>query len=201
MIVTWLADVSALHEESTYQMYYEQVPDFRREKADQLKMQEDKALSIGAWTLLEWMRKEYSLHGNEIFNLSHSGTYALCTIAIGECEQVGCDIEKIGKERKGMAERYFCQDECEQIHTTEEFYRFWVLKESFQKATRMGMKLALNSFSFAFTEEGKAFLKKQPKEFEKQYYFKEYQVENLPYKIAVCSDWDAFAKEITIKRL
>ena len=201
MIVTWLADVSALHEESKYRSCYEQVPDFRKEKADRLKLQEDKALSVGAWILYEMMKKEYSLQGNEMFNISHSGDYVLCTIAIGEGAQVGCDLEKIASRERfeAIAKRYFCPEECEQIYSVEDFYRFWVLKESFQKATRLGSKLAINTFSFAFTSEGSPFLQKQP--YEKGYYFKEYKVENLLYKIAVCSDVDAFAPEIKLVKV
>ena len=201
MIVTWLADVSALHEEAIYQRYYEQLPDFRKEKAERLKKQEDKALSAGAWILLEEMKKEYSLHDNFLFNISHSGNYALCTIAVGEsAQEVGCDIEKIRENRMGVAKRYFCGEECEQIQNADDFYRFWVLKESFMKATRKGMKLPLNAFSFAFTAEGVPFLEKQPREFLKKYYFKEYKVEQLQYKIAVCSDLDTFAEEIRFVR-
>ena len=80
MIVTWLADVSALHEESKYRSYYEKLPAFRKEKADRLKLQEDKALSVGSWILYETMKKEYSLQGNEIFNISHSGEHVLCSV-------------------------------------------------------------------------------------------------------------------------
>jgi len=200
MIVTWLADVSVLQEESAYKKYYEQVPDFRREKADRLKMQEDKALSVGVWILYEKIKKEYCLHGNEIFNLSHSGNCAICTIAFGIDAQVGCDIEKIDERcLLRVAKRYFCEEEYEQIRSSEEFYRYWVLKESFMKATRLGSNLAMNSFSFAFMDDGRPFLQKKP--FEKEYFFKEYAVENLPYKIAVCSDVDAFAPEIKIVKL
>lgn len=226
MIVTWLADVSALQEESTYRRYYEQVPTFRKEKADKLRMQEDKAQSVGAWILYEMMKKEYCLQGNEIFNISHSGDYVMCSAACypsceresNKCEQLGCDLEKVlldrfayrgsaasdggtGKESTcmTMARRFFCEEECEQIRSIEDFYRFWVLKESVQKATRLGSKLAMNTFSFAFTSEGTPFLQKQP--FEKTYYMKEYAVENLLYKIAVCSDVDAFAPEIRIVKL
>lgn len=205
MIVTWLADVSALHEETKYRNYYEQVPDFRKEKADRLKQQEDKALSVGAWILYEMMKKEYSLQRKENFNISHSGHCVLCTIAVGEDAQVGCDLEEIRSSRgslerfQAMAERYFCPEESERVHSLEDFYRFWVLKESFQKVTRLGSKLAMNTFAFAFSEEGTPFLQKQI--FEKKYYFKEYKVENLLYKIAVCSDIDTFAPEINILKL
>lgn len=198
MIHTWLADVSALHDKTVYRKYYESVPEHRRIKADALKNQEDKALSVGAWILLMQMEKEYSLQRGFKFNISHSGNCAICTIDTSgdENHEVGCDIEKIGEERPGVAERYFCPGECEMIHSAEDFYRFWVLKESFMKATRMGMKLPMNSYEFAFTEGDVPYLKRQPVTFPKKYYFKEYTMRKLDYKIAVCADCAAFAEEI-----
>ena len=198
IIHTWLAEVSALHEENIYQEYYEKVPDFRKEKADRARMQRDKALSVGAWTLFERMKKEYHLQDPVLYNLSHSGNYVLCTIAIGNDaqNQLGCDLEAIGKEHDAIAKKYFTPEE-----QAEEFYRIWVLKESFMKATRMGMKLPIHAFSFAFDENNRAYLKKQPEQFSKQYYFKEYELEELAYKIAVCADCDAFAEEIQLVKL
>ena len=38
-------------------------------------------------------------------------------------------------------------------------------------------------------------------QFPEQYYFKEYIVEKLPYKIAVCADSDQFAEEIKVVKL
>lgn len=203
IIHTWLADVSALLDEKKYSEYYDKVPEYRKEKADYLKRQEDKALSVGAWTLFELMKKEYCLHEPVLFNLSHSKNCALCTIAIGNDaqNQLGCDLEFIGAARKGVAERYFCSEEVKMIHNTEDFYRIWVLKESFMKATHMGMQLPMNTFSFAFDEKDRPYLLKQPEQFQNQYYFKEYAVEELPYKIAVCADCDAFAEEIQIVKL
>ncbi len=198
IIHTWLADVSALHEERCYESYYKNVPDFRKEKADRMRKREDQALSVGVWTLFEKMKKEYCLQNPSLYNFSHSGTYALCTIAIGNDarNQLGCDIEANGRNRETIAERYFTPEE-----QAEDFYRIWVLKESFMKATRMGMKLPINAFSFAFDEMDRPYLVKQPEQFPRQYYFKEYMVEELGYKIAVCADCDAFAEEIQIVKL
>lgn len=198
IIYTWLADVSALHEEQKYHLCYEKVPEDRKEKADCLRKQEDKALSVGAWLLYEQMKKEFCLQEPVLYNFSHSGDYALCTIAVGDDaqNQLGCDIEEVGRNRGAIAERYFTAEE-----QAEDFYRIWVLKESFMKATRMGMKLPMNAFSFAFDENDRPYLKKQPEQFPKQYYFKEYFVKELDYKIAVCADCDAFAEEIQIVKL
>lgn len=193
MIHTWLADVSDLHEETTYRKYYEQVPAFRQEKADRLRHQEDKALSVGAWILLQEMEKAYHLQGNYVFNLSHSGNCAICSIDISgdEIAELGCDIERIGKERPGIAVRYFSPEEQK-----ADFYRMWVLKESFMKATRMGSNLALNAFEIAFSEEDIPYLIRQPEAFPKKYYYKEYKMRESEYRIAVCADRDTFAEEI-----
>ena len=201
MIHTWLADVSALHEETTYRTYYEKVPAFRKEKADRLRKVEDKALSVGAWILLQMMEEAYHLQRNYVFNLSHSGNCAICSIDTSgnENASVGCDIERIRNARPRMAERYFCPEEQELIQTTEDFYRYWVLKESFLKATRKGLTLALNAVGIAFTKENLPYIYKQPEEFPQKYYYKEYLMRE--YKIAVCADSDTFAEEMKMIKL
>lgn len=71
-----------------------------------------------------------------------------------------------------------------------------MLKESFMKATRLGMKLGLDQFEIAFSKEGNPYLIKQPEEFPQKYYFKEYEVADIPCKIAVCSDCGEFSNTI-----
>ena len=48
MIQTWIADVTPLLNEEIYYVYYRKAPHFRKKKADRLKQQEGRALSIGA---------------------------------------------------------------------------------------------------------------------------------------------------------
>ncbi len=204
MIRTWIGDVTSLLEEEQYKQYYEKVPAFRREKADKLRFQEDKALSVGAWTLLEMMREAYGLGEEAVFNLSHSGSLAMCSIEDGQDlkVKVGCDVEQIKKPHLNIAKRFFSKNECRYIEKEEQhFYRFWVLKESFMKATRLGMKLGLNTFEFDFTEEDVPILVLKPEEIEGTFYFKEYQVEGLPYCMAVCSTSNQFAEEVQMVRL
>lgn len=109
------------------------------------------------------MREEYRLGDEAVFNLSHSGEFALCSIddSAGEGIQLGCDIEEMRQLRLGVAEHFFCESELEYIlkQKTEDaqkevFYRYWVLKESFMKATRLGTRLGLNEFEIKI-EEGK----------------------------------------------
>ena len=210
MIYTWLADVSALLEEEKYRSYYHMVPAHRQEKADRLLRQEDKALSIGAWCLYQQMQKQYNLSEEALFNLSHSGNCVLCSVddCIAQDHQLGCDLERIRDGKLHVAERFFCQGEYELIKGMESqeakqemFYRLWVLKESFMKATRLGMGLGMDQFENGFSQEDKPYLKSQPSEFAGQYFLKEYTLWEIPYRIAVCSNVGDFSEEILYLKL
>lgn len=209
MIQTWMADVTALLEKQKYLQCYHAVPEHRQKKADQLRMQADKALSVGAWVLLQKMEKGYSLQRNYIYNISHSGSCVLCSVEDGtsRSNKLGCDLEQIREPNIKVAERFFCESEhcliqnCDGEKQKELFYRYWVLKESFMKATRMGMKLGMDQFEIGFSKEDKPYLKAKPESFPENYYFQEYVVEGMPYRIAVCSDCDAFAPEIQMVKL
>lgn len=211
MIQTWIADVSPLYKKEIYLQYYYAVPKWRQEKADRLQKHSDKALSVGAWALLQQMEKEYSLHENYIYNISHSGNCVLCSVEDekGKSSRLGCDLEevKLSWNRK-VAERFFreaefhriwdCGNESEQ---RELFFRYWVLKESFLKATRLGLRLGMDSFEIAFSDEDKPYLMDKPQTFREDYYFREYTANDLPYRIAVCADCEDFAPEIRFAAL
>ena len=198
MIQTWVADVSPLLEKETYQYYYEKLPEFRQVKADKIRFQEDKALSVGVWVLWEKMRDYYGLDDDTSFNLSHSGSLAMCAVEDSgdRSVKVGCDAEKIKEPNMEIANRFFCESEYRMIQEDESlFYRFWVLKESFMKVTRLGMKLGLNTFEIGFLN-GKPFLKKKPADIAGTFYFKEYECRDLNYRMAVCSTSNEFAENI-----
>lgn len=209
MIQTWIADVTALLEKQKYLQCYNTVPEHRKKKADQLRMQADKALSVGAWVLLQKMEKEYSLQRNYIYNISHSGNCVLCSVEAGtsRSSKLGCDLEQIGEPNIKVAKRFFCESEyrlmrdCDAAEQKELFYRYWVLKESFMKATRMGMKLGMDQFEIGFSNEDKPYLKTRPEAFPEDYYFQEYAVEGMPYRIAVCADCKVFAPEVRVADL
>ena len=106
--------------------------------------------------------------------------------------QTGCDVEMKGKLRMPVAERYFCREECEIIRNgkdekeqAEWFYRFWVLKESFMKATRRGMGLDMRTYEFAWGQDGIPYLKKQPEEYPEKYLCREYELEQGDARVAV----------------
>lgn len=193
MIRTWVADVTPLYDEKCYNRYYEGLPSFRKEKADALKYLSGKAQSVGVWVLWEKMRSRYGLAEDASFNLSHSGDWVMCAAQTeGKQAQVGCDIEKLGTPRLKVAERRFCREEYERIMKAETekeqqdcFFRYWVLKESFMKATRRGMGLPLDAFCIQLEEPPR--LIRQPAEYPLPYYYREYTVEAIPCKMAVCS--------------
>lgn len=195
MVYTWAADTRPLMEEETYRKYFEQAPKWRQEKAERIRFWEDRALSIGAWILYEKARKEAGFSERNVFNLSHSGHYVLCSIAEDEKTRTGCDLEMTGVYKEKLAKRFFCASEWEYIEKQkdeeakrEAFFRLWVLKESFMKATRLGMKLPLDAFEFGLWDAARAKLIRQPASIRGVFYFQEYDIKEKRFHAAVCSD-------------
>ncbi|MEF9945223.1 MAG: 4'-phosphopantetheinyl transferase superfamily protein [Lachnospiraceae bacterium] len=214
MIKTWIADVSPLTKADTYQKYYKLATEVRRKKADQMMHINDKALSLGVWSLYEKVRKSLEIPSQAIYNFSHAGHYALCSIAENEMPdvKVGCDLELVKELRLGVAKRFFCPAEYAYIKgqlskeaQTEEFFRYWVLKESFLKATREGMKLPMDTFEIQLTRGVAPQLIRQPKEMKESYYYQEYEAEDslqgTMYKVAVCATTTNIAKELIWQEL
>lgn len=204
MVGVWIADVTPLYKEDRYQRFYQEVPDFRKQKADRCDSIQKKAQSVGAWCLLQRIIDCYKWGEVPAFNLSHSGDYVLCAVDMdGKKEtKIGCDIQQMKQINLKIAERFFCENEYQRIieQPTKEkqydtFYRYWVLKESYVKATRKGLSQGIKSFEVQLSSPPK--LVKKSKD-SKAYYYHEFDFARLPYKIAVCSD----QKEIcpTVKR-
>ena len=196
MIHTWFLDVTPLmKEEELYKMIYEAVPEIRKQKAEQKKHLEARAQSLGAWWLLMEMRRAYGFEESAVFNLSHSGNYALCSLT-DEDICLGCDIETLKPAKMKIASRYFCKEEKEAMERAanmdEGFCRIWVLKESFMKAVRLGLGLDMREFEINFDGEDRPFLKKKPEEFSGEYFYREYESEGVKAKISVCAGSDKF---------
>lgn len=202
MVKAWVADVRPLYDRDRYEQYYAQLPDFRKQKADSLLRNERKAQSAGVWILWQKIRERYGLAADTPFNFSHSGTLVMCAACTdGRPVRVGCDVEKIGDLRLKLAERYFCREEYETIireekeeRRTEMFYRYWVLKESFMKATGKGMALPVSRFCIRMDDP--PVLIRQPEEFPEEYHYCEYCLEGEPYRMAVCTTDSRIDKEL-----
>ena len=173
----------------------------RQEKIDFYRFKKDKKLSCGAYLLLRKLLSEQNIanplfktekygkaylsnYGNIYFNLSHSGKMVLCAISDME---VGADIEYIDPEIDlDIAKNYFFNTEYESIMKSEnpsdEFFKYWVLKESYMKYTGLGMNLSLNSFEIMINDEIKL---KNDNEHLK---FNLFEIEN--YKIGIAGHYD-----------
>lgn len=199
----YIARTEDLKDNILFYKLYNEVSCHRREKVDRLIFRKDKMLSLVAEALLrkalsdrgikdytfEYGRngKPYIRDKDIYFNLSHSEHMVMC--AVSELE-VGCDTEKITDIDFEIAKRLFHHAEYEMIakEGTEEekrhmFFRLWTLKESFMKATGLGMELSPNSFCIDIKNNEISVLQNISK---KKYYFKEYDF-NDGYKYAVCS--------------
>jgi len=164
----YAASVLPLKDEKLYRSAYNAVSLKRCQKVDNYKFENDKFLSLGAELLLRHGLHELNVNYEPIhiktnscgkpfientevyYNISHSGNWVI--YAISDVE-IGCDIEKIQPVELKIAKRYFCPEEYMHISAqpseaerTLLFYRYWTLKESFIKATGLGMTLPLNTF-------------------------------------------------------
>ncbi len=169
----YIADVSSLLTPSRFARLYPLVSQTRQEKIDRLRMPRDKSLCLGTGLLLQWALMEaritqprfaYGRNGKPYlendphvhFNLSHSGLRAICVLAD---TPVGCDVEEAGKYRPEIAARFFAPVEYQALLAQPEeerdgcFTRLWTLKESFLKATGLGLSVPLDAFAIRLGRE------------------------------------------------
>ena len=205
--VLYAASVAPLADTERYAAAYAAVSPARREKTDCFRFEKDRCLSLGAELLLR-----YALHAEGLgevpmlfdcgaqgkprfkgsgvfFNLSHSGEYVVCALALYE---VGCDVEQITPINLNIARRFFFRSEYDDItaQTTQEarndlFFRYWTLKESFMKVTGLGMKLPLDAFEIV---RGADIAVRQSVD-ERPYSFAEFD-DLIGYKCALCAAGD-----------
>lgn len=199
----YIADTDILNDEKLFGELYETVSPVRQKKTDAFIFQKDKKLCLAAELLLnkalsyEGIEKyivEYGQYGkpyleNEkvFFNLSHSEDMVMC--AVSSCE-VGCDVEKVADIDLDIARRFFYASEYGAIISAQNrferndiFFRLWTLKESYMKATGLGMNLPLDGFRVNIHQENITVCKDDVTE---SYFFREYDFNN-GYKYAVCS--------------
>lgn len=130
------ADVSPLWEDELYEKIYNQIPKWRKEKADAYKVKKAKCLSVGAsflfvYTLRQMGREDlidkvvFSDNGKPyfegektlFFNMSHSESMAMCVFSDAA---VGGDIQYCQKDVKGIADRFYTAGERQYMYNTDD---------------------------------------------------------------------------------
>ena len=96
--------------------------------------------------------------------------------------------------RLSVARRFFGEREYRHIAETKDpecktwlFYRYWVLKESFMKATRKGMAMDMRSYEIGWDQGGKPVIARKPEEYADAYYCREYRMQGVHAAMAVCT--------------
>lgn len=214
MVKTYILNTEKLYDNEIFEKCIKTLSACRREKVLAYKFRKDKNLSLAAGLLIDFGLSGFGLKEKDIsyiyekngkpsikeytdiyFNVSHSGDFAVAAFAEKE---TGCDIEKTEKNTDlKTAEMFFCPSECEYINSFDDkdgkinaFYRLWVLKESFIKATGCGLSVPLDSFRINI--EDKITVKQQQNK--NKYFFREYNLDG--YKIACCSEEQGFVNEL-----
>lgn len=180
---------------------YPLLPQNRKEKVDYFRFMKDKKLSSGAYLLLDKLLSEEDItkpifktekygksyisnYENIYFNLSHSGSMVACAISDTE---VGVDVEYNDPTIDlDIAKHYFYNSEYDNIiksdNPSNEFFNYWVLKESYMKYTGLGFNLELDSFEIIIKD--RISLKNDKNKLK----FNLFDIED--YKLAICSKYD-----------
>lgn len=90
-------------------------------------------------------------------SLSHSGGYVLC--AVGD-KPVGADIERERNIELSLAKRYYSPDERDSVRSVDDFLRIWVQKESYTKASGLGLAEDMRTFSVLDEPEKYRYIKR-----------------------------------------
>ena len=163
MVKIFYADVSGISDDAG--MY--SLSDYRMKKLSRLQPAQKRRLCIGAELLLaraigtvfpevglplkitagKWGKPALD-GGWPHFNLSHSGTFAVCAVSDAP---VGIDIQLCGAYRPELVRRFFTEEESAAIEDAADkvlcFTRTWAVKESYIKMIGTGMNTPLGSFT------------------------------------------------------
>lgn len=211
MITLYYTDFSGKNTEELLESYKNRIDSQRYEKVMRIQAPEARVRSLlGGFLLQRAIREALSSekevlslplkygpqgkpylaeHPNLYFNLSHSGSVAVCALCDAE---IGVDVQEYRKVKESVAERFFTAQEKTQLKALENhgeeyeklFFRMWSVKESYIKFTGLGMKQGLDTFVINWENQ-----QIQDKESEKDVAcFQEVSIGELSrYAISVCS--------------
>ena len=118
-------------------------------------MLDEEGFSNPEFTFGKYGKACISNYENIYFNLSHCNKIVACGISD---KNIGIDVEYNDPTIDlNIAKHYFFNEEYENIkkskNPTNEFFNYWVLKESYMKYTGLGFHLKLNSFTIQIKDE------------------------------------------------
>jgi len=123
------------------------------------------------------------------FNVSHAGDWVVCVV---DDKEVGIDVEEITEIDLSISDNFFCREEHLDIvnagSSTDRFFEYWTLKESYIKFTGTGLSKPLNEFRIEFLG-GEIRVE--------DVYFRQYEVGD-GYKLAVCAGHKGFPDGLTV---
>lgn len=213
MIKIYIADTTPLKDETLYIKLYDSLDMDRRRKADRFLFAKDKRLCVAAGALLRAALQEenvtdyaiarhpngkpYLVENQQIcFNLSHSGQMVMCALSDAE---VGCDVEQKGPFDPALAAYVMTQQDLKRINQEKNenradmFYRLWTLKESYMKATGLGILLEPKAFGLDFGQGG---IRAVPWADSRTFHFREYLTDD-GYCYACCALSEDFPDRMT----
>lgn len=199
-------NINQLKVPGVFETFLEQVSPDRRQRVERHATASGKLQSLGAGLVLNKILEQFGLNPSETvleygenqkpyiphcsqlhFNLTHSGDYAA---GVWAYSPVGIDIEQVESNGEEVARRFFHESELRwleglssEAERSQGFFRMWVLKESFLKATGLGVRLPLNAFEIRIEDED---IHVKQKVNENTYYFKEFELEGC--RGAVCAE-------------
>ena len=207
MIQVYIADIANLPDPMQNPSLMEGLSKHRKEKIMRHKMEKDRKQSLGAGLLLREVLLRHGVVGRKMtygengkpqmegfyFNLSHSDGMVLC--AAGDSE-VGCDVEKIKREPRGLVRHFFCDSEIAYLEQfcgadrEREFFRLWTMKESYMKMTGEGMRLSLKQFELILGDK----VSVRRAGHDVSCFFREYEIPG--YRGCVCAREKNFSEQI-----
>lgn len=180
MAVIYVVEGASNLDEEIYNQALEYISDERRKKTLKYKRYEDRCRSVVAGVLSKFMiNMEYNILIKDVkigvlddgkpyyydipdkiyFNISHSGDYV---VGIIDEYDTGIDVEEISSYDGKIAARFFCKQEyeyiCKSDKKSEDFIRFWTIKEAYIKYLSLGLKKGLDTFEIEIKDDNKAFI-------------------------------------------
>lgn len=170
----YVADIRPLYDKSIYDMWWQKMPKYRKDRALRYRMEADRIRSVAAMALLikayeDYVRiesidsetilpeicigqngKPYFDESSIYFNLSHSGERVVCVFSDAP---VGCDVEYKNDGALKIAKRFFTENEyriiadvTDELERNRLFDKVWTLKESVVKMMGDGLTFPINEF-------------------------------------------------------